>query len=95
MSVVMVGDGRFTLAELVDVLGVRVAVTVPTDRRTAAVLSGSGRAGRGWTRFGVPAAARAVALDLQSDATASARPRHHPTSGDPAAAPLMAERGVR
>lgn len=70
MSVVLVGGGRFSSVELADVFGVEVAVRTPADRRTAAVLTGSARTVRGWTRFGVPAAARTVAFNLRPGATA-------------------------
>jgi hypothetical protein len=93
MSVVLVGDTRFTLAELVEVFGVPVAVIVPADRRTAAVLTGTGRVGRTWTRFGVPAAARSVALGLRSAAAEVPRPRE--ALDEPAAAPVAVEGGTR
>jgi hypothetical protein len=93
MSVVLVGHTRFTLAELVDVLGVPVAVSVPADRRTVAVLSGTARAGRAWTRFGVPAAARTVALALHASAAAELpRPR---AALDEPAVPVAVEGGTR
>jgi hypothetical protein len=64
LSVVLVGDIRFPLAEVTDVLGVPILATVPTDVGTAAVLTGAARPGRHWSRFGVPAAARTAARPL-------------------------------
>jgi MinD-like ATPase involved in chromosome partitioning or flagellar assembly len=92
MSVVLVGGGRFTIPELVDV---DVAVSVPTDRRTSAVLSGIGRVARGWTRFGVPAAARMVALALRSDTTPTTTMLTDPVVGDRGVVAAVADGGTR
>lgn len=64
MSVVLVGQTRFREPELAAAFGVPVAVRVPVDRRGAAVLGGSARPRRGWSRIGVAAAARTVALAM-------------------------------
>jgi hypothetical protein len=69
---VLVGKSQFGFAEMVDVLGVPVLVSVPTDRRTATVLTGMTHPGRGWTRFGIPAAARTAALQLVPQTAAAA-----------------------
>jgi hypothetical protein len=95
MSVVLVGGGRFTIPELVDVFGVDVAVSVPTDRRTSAVLTGIGRVARGWTRFGVPAAARTVALALRSDTTPTTTMLTDPVVGDRGVVAAVADGGTR
>jgi len=64
VSAVLVGDIRFALAEMADVLDVPILASVPTDAGTAAVLTGAARPGRRWSRFGIPAAARTAALQL-------------------------------
>jgi hypothetical protein len=74
----LVGEGSFPLAEMVDVLGTPVLATVPIDRRAAAVLTGMVRPSRGWTRFGVPAAARTATRALLMDVAAPAPPRLAP-----------------
>jgi hypothetical protein len=47
------------------VAGVPV-VAAPYDKRSAAILSGSARPRGAWTRVGLPAAARTLALRLRS-----------------------------
>jgi hypothetical protein len=67
-SVRLVLTGRLCspAAEIARVVGLPVAALVPEDRRGAAVLSGQARAGWGWTRLALPRAARALALELET-----------------------------
>ena len=67
LSVVVVGDSPWPQRELADVFGVPV-VTAPYDKRSAAILSGSARPRGAWTRVGLPAAARTLALRLRTPA---------------------------
>ena len=78
VSVVLVGDLRFPLAEMADVLGVPVLASVPTDAGTAAVLTGTARPGRVWSRFGIPAAARTAALQLVPGTAPASLPARQP-----------------
>ena len=67
LSVVVVGDSPWPQRELADVFGVPV-VTAPYDKRSAAILTGSARPRGAWTRVGLPAAARTLALQLRTPA---------------------------
>jgi MinD-like ATPase involved in chromosome partitioning or flagellar assembly len=85
VSVVVVGRSRWPLGELTDVLRVPV-FAMPYDRRSAAVLSGTAPRHKGWTRVGLPAAARAIALSLlrppDARTTAAARATAAAAAGD-------------
>jgi hypothetical protein len=61
---VLVGGSPYSPAEIVDRTGLEVAVEVPWDEHAAGIVSGRRRVRRGWTRRGLPAAARALAVSL-------------------------------
>jgi hypothetical protein len=61
---VLAGGSRYTNAEITERTGIPVVAEVPWDARAADVVAGRRKAGRGWTRRGLPAAARALAVDL-------------------------------
>jgi hypothetical protein len=90
MSVVMVGQPRFNVQEVSEAFGVPVVAIAPIDRRGAAVLAGSARGMPGWTRVGLAAAARSVALSVRGHPT--------PTGGavpEAPPAPVLVSDGVR
>jgi hypothetical protein len=74
---VLAGGCRDSNAEITERTGLPVVAEVPWDVRAADVVAGRRKAGRGWTRRGLPAAARALATDLATLPTA-------PTGGDEA-----------
>lgn len=61
---VLVGGSTYSAAEISDRVGLSVAVEVPWDSHAAEVVSGQRAPRRGWTRRGLPAAARALAAEL-------------------------------
>ena len=61
---VLVAGCRYPVAEIADRTGLEVAAQMPWDPHAAAVVAGRRKAGRGWTRRGLPAAARALAARL-------------------------------
>lgn len=92
MSVVLAGQTRFREPELATAFGVPVAVRVPIDRRGAAVLAGSARPRRGWSRIGVAAAARTVALAVHRRRATPGAPARPPV---PPVVPAPARDGAR
>jgi hypothetical protein len=69
--VLLVGTSRYRPGEISAWTGLPVAGTVPWDTYAAQVISGRRPPGRGWTRRGLPAAARAVAAALTATAPQS------------------------
>ncbi|WP_203736250.1 hypothetical protein [Catellatospora chokoriensis] len=72
-ALVVVGETVFPASEISAVLGAPVIAGVPLDRHGAAVLCGARPPARGWRRVGLPAAARALAEALLTDAATRAR----------------------
>lgn len=66
---VLVGGSRYTHAEIVDRTGLQVAAEVPWDARAVDVVAGRRDRSRGWSRRGLPAAARALATSLATPPT--------------------------
>jgi hypothetical protein len=66
---VLAGGSRYTSAEIAERTGLPVAADLPWDTNAADVVAGRGRVGRGWTRRGLPAAARALAMRLAIPST--------------------------
>jgi len=91
VAVVLVGGSPFTGRELTAELPVPVAVHAPTDRRAAAILAGHGQPVRGWTRVGLVAAARTVAVRTRRPEPAT--PTRPPRAGPDPAAPHPAPAG--
>lgn len=61
---VLVAGSRYTHAEITDRTGLQVAAELPWDGRAADVAAGRRKRSRGWTRRGLPAAARALAVSV-------------------------------
>jgi len=74
---VLVAGSAYRTTEIAERTGLDVAVEVPWDPHAAAIASGQRTARRGWTRRGMPAAARALATHL-------AAPTSNPRDGDAA-----------
>lgn len=68
---VLVGGSRYTHAEIAGWTGLHVAVEVPWDSRAADVAAGRRTEIRGWSRRGLPAAARGFATRLGTAAAAT------------------------
>lgn len=87
---VVVGACSYSAEEVETGVGIPVAGQLPWDPRAAAVLWGQRAPGRGWASRGLPAAARAVALDWRG-----ARPGpmerggHRARRGQPASTPRV------
>ncbi|MPZ28588.1 MAG: hypothetical protein GEV12_19855 [Micromonosporaceae bacterium] len=73
--VVLVGGSRYRHGEITARTGLPVAAAVPWDVHAAQVICGRRPARRGWTRRGLPAAARALAGDLAASSTDGTRRR--------------------
>jgi hypothetical protein len=64
VRLVLVGGCRYHPDEITVLTGLPVAASVPWDPYSARVIAGQAGARKGWTRRGVPAAARALAVQL-------------------------------
>jgi hypothetical protein len=74
---VLVGGSPYTPAEIVQRTGLQVAAQVPWDTHAAAIVAGRRRVRRGWTRRGLPAAARALAVSLSHQLSTQPIVRRH------------------
>src|SRR6266498_330943 len=74
---VLVGGSAYAPSEIVERTGLQVAAQVPWDAHAAAVIAGRRRVGRGWTRRGLPAAARALAVSLSHQLSTRPIARRH------------------
>ena len=70
-QIVLVGRTAYSSAEIGDRTAMPVLGAVPWDTRAAAILSGAQQPRRGWTRRGLPAAARAIAVELAHSHTST------------------------
>lgn len=61
---VLAGGSRYPIREVAEMTGLPVAAELPWDVHAAQVICGRRPARRGWTRRGLPAAARALAVEL-------------------------------
>jgi hypothetical protein len=71
VRLVLVGGCRYRGREVTDLTGIPVAAHLPWDNHSAMVIAGRAPVRRGWTRRGLPAAARALAHVLTTPAKAS------------------------
>jgi len=63
-QLMLVGEPAYTREEITATVGLPVAIQLPWDRHSAEVIAGTRRAGRAWTRVGMPATARTLAMTL-------------------------------
>jgi hypothetical protein len=66
VRLMLVGGCRYHHDEITQLTGLPVAASVPWDPYSARVIAGQAAARKGWTRRGLPAAARALAVELST-----------------------------
>jgi hypothetical protein len=74
VRLVLVGGCRYHHDEITQLTGLPVAASVPWDPYSARVIAGQAGARKGWTRRGLPAAARALAVELAAPEVELAAP---------------------